>query len=109
MLCSLHTFSNIIYILFKSAQSKENLLSESLPEITKAFDKGDILFVFNKTKKLLENYPENKIIEDYFLKSSWLINVDSDLDNTKVFIKYYKDSIWNFLGKPLLIAPEFLP
>ena len=96
----LTTLFLILFIyFFKSAQSKDNLLSESLPEITKAFDNGDILFVFNKTKKLLENYPENKIIEDYFLKSSWLINVDSDLDNTKVFIKYYKDSIWNFLGE----------
>jgi hypothetical protein len=83
---------------FKKSQSKDVLLIEQLPEISKAFDKGDILFVFKKTKSLLENYPENEILKNFFVKSSWNINVDSDLKETEVYVKFPKDTIWNYAG-----------
>jgi hypothetical protein len=74
------------------------LLTEQLPEISNAFDKGDILFVFKKTKSLLENYPDNEILKNFFVKSSWNINVDSDLKETEVYVKFPKDTIWNYIG-----------
>jgi hypothetical protein len=83
---------------FKKSQSKDDLLTEQLPEISNAFDKGDILFVFKKTKSLLENYPDNEILKNFFVKSSWNINVDSDLKETEVYVKFPKDTIWNYIG-----------
>ena len=83
---------------FRKSQSKDDLLTEQLPEISKAFDKGDILFVFKKTKSLLENYPDNEILKNFFVKSSWNINVDTDIKETEVYIKFPKDTIWNFVG-----------
>ena len=83
---------------FKKSQSKDDLLTEQLPEISYAFDKGDILFVFKKTKSLLENYPDNEILKNFYVKSSWNINVDSDLKETEVYVKFPKDTIWNYVG-----------
>ena len=86
---------------FKKSQSKDNLLTEQLPKISNAYDNDDILFVFKKTKALLDEYPDNIILKKYFIKSSWKINVSSDLEGTEVYVKYPKDSIWNYVG----IAP----
>ena len=83
---------------FNKSQSKDDLLTEQLPEISYAFDKGDILFVFKKTKSLLENYPDNEILKNFYVKSSWNINVDSDLKETEVYVKFPKDPIWNYVG-----------
>lgn len=83
---------------FRKSKSKDDLLTEQLPVITNAFDKGDILFVFKKTKSLLENYPENAILENFYIKSSRKINVDSDLNDTEVYVKFPKDTVWNYVG-----------
>lgn len=88
----------LFLFFFRKSQSKDDLLTEQLPEITNAFDKGDILFVFKKTKSLLENYPDNEILKNFFVKSSWIISVDSDLKDTEVYVKFPKDTDWNYVG-----------
>ena len=86
---------------FRKSNSEEILINEILPKISTAYDRGDIYYVFKTSKELLNEYPENKIIYDFLRKSSWVVNVESDLPNTDVYIKYGRDSIWNYLG----IAP----
>ena len=48
---------------FSKSQSKDSLLTKQLPEISNAFDKGETLNVFKKTKILLEKFPNNQIHE----------------------------------------------
>ena len=86
---------------FRKSNSEEILINDLLPKISSAYDKGDIYYVFKTSKELLKEYPDNKIISDFLEKSSWVVNVDSDLPNTDVYIKYGRDSTWNYLG----IAP----
>ena len=86
---------------FRKSNSKEILINDLLPKISSAYDKGDIYYVFKTSKELLKEYPNNKILNDFLEMSSWVINVDSDLPNTDVYIKYGRDSTWNYLG----IAP----
>lgn len=83
---------------FSKSQSKDSLLTKQLPEISNAFDKGETLNVFKKTKILLEKFPNNQILRNFYLKSSRKISVDTDLEGTQVFIKYFRDSIWNYIG-----------
>jgi len=91
----------LFIFFFRKSNSEEILLNDILPKISTAYDNGDIYYVFKTTKELLKEYPENKIIYDFLRKSSWVVNVESDLPNTNVYIKYGRDSIWNYLG----IAP----
>ena len=86
---------------FRKSNSEEILINEILPKISTAYDKGDIYYVFKKTKELLKEYPENKIIYNFLRKSSWVVDVESDLPNTDVYIRYGRDSVWNYVG----IAP----
>ena len=94
-------FLVLFLYFFRKSESKDNLLTDQLPEISSAFDKGDLSFVFKKTKLLLEKHPDNIMLNNYFIKSSRKINVDSDIEETKVYVKYHKDTIWNYIG----IAP----
>ena len=91
-------FLVLFLYFFRKSQSKDNLLTEQLPKISNAFEKGDNLYVFKKTKTLLEEYPDNIILKNYFIKSSRKINISSDIEGTEVYVKYYKDSVWNYLG-----------
>ena len=86
---------------FRKSNSEEILINDILPKISTAYDKGDIYYVFKTTKELLKEYPENKIIYDFLRKSSRVVDVESDLPNTDVYIKYGSDSVWNYVG----IAP----
>ena len=86
---------------FRKSNSEEILINDVLPKISNAYDQGDLYYVFKTSKELLNEYPDNKIIYDFFEKSSWVVNVESDLPNTDVYVKYGRDSIWNYLG----IAP----
>ena len=83
---------------FRKSNSEEILINDLLPKISTAYDKGDIYYVFKTSKVLLEEYPDNKIINDFLEKSSWVVNVESDLSNTEVYIKYGRDTTWNYLG-----------
>ena len=96
-------FTGLLLILFvyffRKSESKDELLTELLPKISVAYDKNDLKYVFVKSKELLEDYPENKMLKTFFAKSSSKIKVDSDLKETDVYIKYGRDSIWNYVGK----------
>ena len=97
------TFTGLLLILFvyffRKSESKNELLNELLPKISRAYDNKNINYVFKKSKELLADYPENQILRSFFIKSSWKVNVDSDLDKTDVYVKYGRDSIWNYVGK----------
>ena len=80
-------FLVLFLYFFRKSQSKDNLLTEQLPKISNAFEKGDNLYVFKKTKTLLEEYPDNIILKNYFIKSSWKINISSDIEGTEVYVK----------------------
>ena len=96
-------FTGLLLILFvyffRKSESKNELLTELLPKISKAYDNNNINYVFKKSKELLAEYPDNQILKGFFIKSSWKVNVDSDLDKTDVYVKYRGDSIWNYVGK----------
>ena len=96
-------FTGLLLILFvyffRKSESKDELLTELLPKISVAYDNSDLKYVFVKSKELLEDYPENKMLKTFFTKSSSKIKVDSDLKETDVYIKYGRDSIWNYVGK----------
>tara|TARA_B110000285_G_scaffold183047_1_gene207047 strand:- start:1512 stop:3761 length:2250 start_codon:yes stop_codon:yes gene_type:complete len=96
-------FTGLLLILFvyffRKSESKNELLTELLPKISIAYDNNNINYVFKKSKELLAEYPENQILKSFFIKSSWKINVDSDIDKTDVYVKYGGDSIWNYIGK----------
>ena len=83
---------------FRKSNSEEILINDLLPKISSAYDKGDIYYVFKTSKELLNEYPDNKIIYDFLEKSSWVVNVESDLPNTDVYVKYGRDTTWNYLG-----------
>ena len=91
-------FLVLFLYFFRKSKSKDDLLLEQLPKIARAFEEKNNLYVFKKTKSLLDKFPDSEILKNYFIKSSWKINVSSDVDETKVYIKYYKDSIWNYVG-----------
>ena len=97
------TFTGLLLILFvyffRKSETKNELLNELLPKISRAYDDKNINYVFKKSKELLAEYPENQILKSFFIKSSWKVNVDSDLDKTDVYVKYGNDSIWNYVGK----------
>ena len=96
-------FTGLLLVLFvyffRKSESKNELLTELLPKISVAFDNNDINYVFTKSKELLVKNPENEILKSFFIKSSWKISVDSDLNKTDVYVKYGRDSIWNYVGK----------
>ena len=96
-------FTGLLLILFvyffRKSESKDELLTELIPKISVAYDNSDLKYVFVKSKELLEDYPENKMLKTFFTKSSSKIKVDSDLKGTDVYIKYGRDSIWNYVGK----------
>ena len=91
-------FLILFLYFFRKSQSGDDLLTEQLPKISKAFEEKNNLYIFKKTKALLKKFPENEILKNYFIKSSWKINVSSDVEGTEVYIKYHKDSIWNYAG-----------
>ena len=107
----------VFYLSIKNIelrQSSERLtsLDDELEEIIEKFDKGDNRFVFDKTKELLKKFPENKILKLYNEKSSYTIDILTDVANVPVWIKYGKDTIWNDIGNtPIknLRVPSILP
>ena len=84
---------------FRKSNSKDLLLDDLLPKISKAFDNGETYYVFKNSIQLLKSYPDNEILKSFLKKTSWNVNVDSDIEKTDVYIKYSRDSTWTFLGK----------
>ncbi len=84
---------------FRKSSSKDLLLDDLLPKISKALDDGDTYYVFENSIKLLKTYPENEILKSFLKKTSWTVNVESDLENTDVYVQFLRDSIWLYKGK----------
>ena len=82
-------------------ENKQNsfLVNEEIPKIIKLYDEGKILKVFSSVKNLLSNYPDNKILKNYFNKSSKYIYLNTDKPGINVSVKYTGDSIFNYIGK----------
>ncbi len=70
-----------------------------MPKISKAYDNGDTYYVFKNSIDLLKTYPENQILKSFLKKTSWTVNVDSDLENTDVYVQILRDSVWSYIGK----------
>tara|TARA_B100001564_G_scaffold80966_1_gene65164 strand:- start:2215 stop:4461 length:2247 start_codon:yes stop_codon:yes gene_type:complete len=86
-----------IYFFTKS-NTRKDLIENTLPKIIKAYESGDNLYVFNKTKSLLNEFPENELLNFYLKKVSYKINLETDLDSVSVKIKYANDSLWTNKG-----------
>ena len=56
-----------IYFFTKS-NTRKDLIENTLPKIIKAYESGDNLYVFNKTKSLLNEFPENELLNFYLKK-----------------------------------------
>ena len=84
---------------FRKSYSKDLLLDDLLPKISKAFDNGETYYVFKNSVQLLKSYPDNEILKSFLKKTSWTVNVNSDIEKTDVYIMYSRDSTWTFLGK----------
>ena len=94
----------IFYLSIKNIELKQsskrlNSLDYSLEQIIDKFDNGDNLFVFNETKKLLDSFPENRLLKLYYEKSSYPINIKTGSLIADVFIKHGSDTVWNSVGQ----------
>ena len=90
----------IIFIyFFRKINTNQNLVNQTIPEIIDLYDNGKINQVFSKTKSLLSKYPNNKILKNYFEKSSGYAYLKTNLDGVKVSIQYGNDSIYQLIGK----------
>ena len=83
----------IFYLSIKNIELKQsskrlNSLDYSLEQIIDKFDNGDNLFVFNETKKLLDSFPENRLLKLYYEKSSYPINIKTGSLIADFFIKH---------------------
>ncbi|MBC91985.1 MAG: hypothetical protein CMC67_07705 [Flavobacteriaceae bacterium] len=83
---------------FRKSNTRKDLIENTLPNIIKAYESGDNLYVFNKTKSLLDEFPENELLNFYLKKVSYKINVETDLDSVSVEIKIANDSSWTNKG-----------
>jgi len=64
----------LFYFYYNKGKDNENILEEVLPSIHEAYEKGDINSVYNKTKGILEKYPENSVVQSYFDKVTTSVN-----------------------------------
>ena len=62
---SLMLVSLFVYF-FKKINDNDSLINEKIPEIIKLFDEGKVNMVFLETKKLIEDYPKNELLKNYF-------------------------------------------
>tara|TARA_B100001057_G_scaffold501239_1_gene622341 strand:+ start:6020 stop:8266 length:2247 start_codon:yes stop_codon:yes gene_type:complete len=79
---------------FSKSNTRKNLIENTLPKIIKAYEAGNNFYVFNKTKNLLDEFPENELLNFYLNKVSYKINIETDIDSVSVEIKYANDSTW---------------
>ena len=89
----------IFVYFFRKINNNKNLVNEIIPELITLYDNGKISEVFLKTKSLLNDYPENETIKNYYNKSSKYFSLKTNYDGIDVSIKYEGDSIFNYLGK----------
>ena len=89
----------IFTYFFKKINTNQNLVNEIIPELIEVFDKGDISESFRISRELLEEYPNNEIIKNYYNKSSRYVKLKTDKQGIDVSIMYPGDSIFKYIGK----------
>ena len=89
----------IFTYFFKKINTNQNLVNEIIPELIEVFDKGDISQSFRISRELLEEYPNNEIIKNYYNKSSRYVKLKTDKQGIDVSIMYPGDSIYKYIGK----------
>ena len=60
----------IFVYFFRKINNNQALVNEIIPELIEIYDEGKIAESFNKAKELLEDYPNNDIIKNYYEKIS---------------------------------------
>ena len=60
----------IFVYFFRKNNTNQNLVNEIIPELIEVFDSGEISKSFIMSRDLLKKYPNNKIIKNYYSKSS---------------------------------------
>ncbi len=99
----------IFVYFFRKINNNQTLVSEIIPELIDTYDEGKIAESFNKAKELLEDYPNNDIIKNYYEKSSKYVPLKIDKDGVEISVKYSGDSTYTYLGKSPIdsfIAPN---
>ena len=91
--------SFLFLFFFKKINTNENLANQTIPELIKLYDNGNINQVFLKTKSLLKDYPNNETIINYYDKSRKSFSLKTNYNGINVSIKYAGDSIFNSLGE----------
>lgn len=89
----------IFYYFYNRINSNQNLINETIPQIIKLYDKGEINKVFLILKDLNQKYPSNEILKNYFDKSSKYVYLKTDKLDIDVSVKYNGDSLYYYLGK----------
>ena len=89
----------IFVYFFRKINTNQTLVSKVIPELIKIYDNGKIAESFLKSRKLLDKYPNNEIIKNYFDKSSKYAYLKTDTDGVDVSVKYAEDSTYTYLGK----------
>ena len=89
----------IFVYFFRKINNNQALVNEIIPELIETYDEGKIAESFKKAKELLEDYPNNDIIKNYFEKSSKYAYLKSDTEGVEVSILYPGDSTYISLGK----------
>jgi len=100
----------IFVYFFRKINNNQALVSEIIPELIEIYDEGKIAESFNKAKELLEDYPNNDIIKNYFDKSSRYVYLKTDINGVDVSVQYAGDSTYVYLGKTPLdsfVVPNF--
>lgn len=99
----------IFVYFFRKINNNQALVNEIIPELIEIYDEGKIAESFNKAKELLEDYPNNDIIKNYYEKSSKYVPLKIDKDGVEISVKYSGDSTYTYLGKSPIdsfIAPN---
>ena len=84
---------------YNRINNNQNLINETIPEIIKLYDEGEINKVFSILNEINKNFPDNEIIKSYLDKSSRYAYLKTNIEGIDVSIKYGDDSVYNFLGK----------
>ena len=84
---------------FKKINDSDSLINEKIPQIIKWYDNNAINLTFLETRKLIEDYPNNEIIKNYYDKSSKYVYLKTNLKNIDVSVLYSRDSSYTYIGK----------
>ena len=77
----------IFVYFFRKINNNQALVNEIIPELIETYDEGKIAESFKKAKELLEDYPNNDIIKNYFEKSIKYVPLKIDKDGVEISVK----------------------